>query len=132
MMSGAHALHGIVMLSCTEMSYIVLAVVMSCQIMHRGGILSCAEICSLRSYDVTREEAWGLLDPSVRDVAHDGVLCTHCNRSAPDRSKCCGPSGQAAWTVHQVQNHTLLDHSSSQPGGPSCWASLLARLLSPH
>jgi hypothetical protein len=42
--------------------------------------------------------------PSLRDVAHDGVLCTFSNRAAPGRGKWCGPSGQAAWTVHHVQN----------------------------
>ncbi len=25
--------------------------------------------------------------PSLRDVAHDGVLCTFSNKSAPDRGK---------------------------------------------
>jgi hypothetical protein len=51
--------------------------------------------------------------PSLRDVAHDGVLCTlsFINRSAPDRDKWPGQSGQAAWAVHHVQNHTLLGHS---------------------
>jgi hypothetical protein len=46
--------------------------------------------------------------PILRDVAHDGVLCTFRNRSAPDWGEWYGPSGQAAWTVHHVQNHTLL------------------------
>jgi hypothetical protein len=57
--------------------------------------------------------------PSLRDSAHDGVLCTFSNRTAPDRAKWCGPSGQAARTVHHVQNHTLLGHSppASQAGG---------------
>jgi hypothetical protein len=27
---------------------------------------------------------------------------------APDQAKLCGPSGQAAWTGHHVQNHSLL------------------------
>ncbi len=56
--------------------------------------------------------------PSLRDVAHDGVLCTFSNKSASDRDKWCGLSGQAAWTVHHVQNHTLLGHfpSASQAG----------------
>jgi hypothetical protein len=45
--------------------------------------------------------------PSLRYVAHDGVLFTFSNRSAPDRGKWRGPSGQAAWTV----GHTLLGHS---------------------
>jgi hypothetical protein len=49
---------------------------------------------------------------SLRDVAHDGVLCTFNNRLAPDRDKWCGPSGQAACTVLHVQNHTLLGHST--------------------
>ncbi len=49
--------------------------------------------------------------PSLRDVAHDGVLCTFSNSSATDRGKRRGPSRQAAWTVHHVQNHTLLGHS---------------------
>jgi hypothetical protein len=49
--------------------------------------------------------------PSLGDVAYGDVLCTFSNRSAPDRGKWCGPSGQAAWTVHHVQNHTLLSHS---------------------
>jgi hypothetical protein len=60
-------------------------------------------------------EGMGLLEyqamSSFRDVAHDGVTCTFSNRSAPDRDKWCCPSGKAAWTVHHVQNHTLLGHS---------------------
>ncbi len=66
---------------------------------------------------------------SLRDVDHDGVLCTFSNRLALysiDRGKWCGPSGQAAWTVHHVQNHTLLGHSppGSQAGrrvGPALY-----------
>jgi hypothetical protein len=50
--------------------------------------------------------------PSSRDVGHDGVLCTFSNRPTPDRGKWCGPSGQAAWTVHHVQNYTLLGLST--------------------
>jgi hypothetical protein len=49
--------------------------------------------------------------PSLRDVAHDGILSTFSNRLATGQDKWCGPSGQAAWTVHHVQNHTLLGHS---------------------
>ncbi len=65
------------------------------------------------------------------DVAHGGVLCTFRNRSAPGLNKWCGLSGQAAWTVHQVQNHTLLDYSppASQAGrrvGPALYS------LRPH
>jgi hypothetical protein len=64
----------------------------------------------------------GLLEyqaiPSLRDLAHDGVLCTFSKRSAPDQGKWCGPPGQAACTVHHVQNHTLLGHPhpASQAG----------------
>jgi hypothetical protein len=56
--------------------------------------------------------------PSLRVEAHNGVLCTLSNRSAPDQGMWCGPSGQAAWTVNYVQNHTLLGHSppASQAG----------------
>ncbi len=62
-----------------------------------------------------QKERRGLLEykfmPSFRDVAHDGVLCTFSNRSAPDRDKWCGPSGQAVLTADLVQNHTVLGHS---------------------
>jgi hypothetical protein len=34
---------------------------------------------------------------SLRDTAHDGVLCTFSNRSALELRKWFGPSGQAAW-----------------------------------
>jgi hypothetical protein len=50
--------------------------------------------------------------PSLRDVAHDGVLCTFINRSAPTRACDVVTSGQAAWTVNHVQNQT-------------CWVTLL-------
>jgi hypothetical protein len=69
-----------------------------------------------------QREGMGLLEyqamPSLRYVTHDGVLCTFSNRSAPNRGKWSGSSGQAAWTVHHVQNHTLLGHSppASQAG----------------
>ncbi len=57
----------------------------------------------------------GLLEyhamPSLRDVAHDGVLYKFSNRSAPDRDKWCSPSRQAAWTVH----HKITP----------CWVTLL-------
>ncbi len=46
--------------------------------------------------------------PYLCEVAHDGVLCTFSNRSAPDRKRWFDPSGQAAWTGHHVQNHTLV------------------------
>jgi hypothetical protein len=53
------------------------------------------------------------------------VFCVHF-LTALDRGKWCDLSGQAAWTAHHVQNHALLGGSSNQPGGPPCWASLLA------
>jgi hypothetical protein len=46
--------------------------------------------------------------PSLRDLAPDGVLRTFSNRSALDRGQWYGPSGQAAWTVHHVQNYNLV------------------------
>jgi hypothetical protein len=67
--------------------------------------------------------------PSLRYIAHDGVLCTvHAvsNGSAPDRGKWCGPSGQAAWTVHFKYKKTpCWVTSSSKPDGQPCWASPL-------
>jgi hypothetical protein len=47
--------------------------------------------------------------PSLRDVAHDGVLCTFSKRLTPDRGKL------AAGLL-----------SSSQPGGLPSWVSPLA------
>jgi len=65
---------------------------------------------------VNQREGMGLLEyqtmPSLRDVAHDRVLCTFSNRSAPDR----GASGVVR---HTTQSHNLLGLlSSSQPGWP--------------
>jgi hypothetical protein len=72
----------------------------------------------LRSLD--QREAMGLLEhqamPSFRDVAHDGVLCTF--SVSPGQ-------GQVMWSVHHVQSHPAGSLSSSQPGGPPCWASPL-------
>ncbi len=70
----------------------------------------------------------GLLEyqamPLLRDLAYDGVLCTFSNRSAPNRVKLRGLSGQATRTVLRRQNHTLPGPlSSRRPGGPPCWAS---------
>jgi hypothetical protein len=56
--------------------------------------------------------------PYLRDLAHDGFLCTFSKRSASDRGKWCGPLGQAAWAAGPL--------FSSQLGGPPCWASPLA------
>ncbi len=62
-----------------------------------------------------QREGMGLLDyqamPSLRNVAHGGVLCTFSNRSTSDRGKWCGRSGKAVLTVYHVQNHTLLGQS---------------------
>jgi hypothetical protein len=63
----------------------------------------------------------------LRDVAHDGVLCTFRNRSAPDR-------GQVVWSIRaggmdrpsRTRLHPSGSLSSSQPGGPPCWASPVA------
>jgi hypothetical protein len=69
-----------------------------------------------------QREGMGLLDyqamPSLPGIGHYGVLCTFSNGSAP----------QVAWTVHHVQNQTLLGHSapSSSAGrhaGPPLWPS---------
>jgi hypothetical protein len=55
-------------------------------------------------------------------VAMDSVVysvqCTFSNRSAPDRGKWCGPTGQAAWTIRHLLNTTLLVNSppGSQAG----------------
>jgi hypothetical protein len=49
--------------------------------------------------------------PSFRDVAHDDVCVhlvidqSHTGASVVVRSR------QAAWTIHHVQNHTLLGHT---------------------
>jgi hypothetical protein len=51
--------------------------------------------------------------PSLHDVAHDGFLCTFRNKSVLIRGKWFGPSGQAVWITHHVQNHT------------PCWVTLL-------
>jgi hypothetical protein len=72
---------------------------------------------------------------SRRDRANDGVLCTFINRLAPDWAKWCGSSGQAAW--HSVRPSRTNSHpagslSSSQPGGPPCWANPLAFDLIGH
>ncbi len=76
-------------------------------------------------------EGMGLLEyqamASLRDVAHDGVLCTISNRSAPDR-------GQVVWSVRaggmnppsRTKSHLSGWHSSIQPGGPPCCDSPLA------
>ncbi len=64
----------------------------------------------------------GLLEyqaiPSLRDLVHDGVLCTFSNRSAPDRASGVVRQAGATWTVRHVRNHTLLGHSpaASQAG----------------
>jgi hypothetical protein len=78
---------------------------------------------------IPREKAWVYYTEyqtmsSLRDVAHDDVLCTFGKRSWAilDRGKWCGPSGKAAWTAYHVQ-HSARSLSSSQQGGPPCWAS---------
>jgi hypothetical protein len=49
--------------------------------------------------------------PSLRDVAHNGVLCTFSNRSAaPDRGK------QVGWSV-RVGSMDRLSRTKSHPAG---------------
>ncbi len=62
------------------------------------------------------------------NIAHDGILYTCVNRSAPDRDKC-GPSGQVMDRPSRTKSHPAGSLSSSQPGGPPCWASPLANGL---
>jgi hypothetical protein len=65
---------------------------------------------------------------SLRDVAHDGVLLTVSNRSAPD---------QVVWSVKagekdrpsRTKSHPAGSPFSSQQDGPPCWASPLAFVL---
>ncbi len=65
---------------------------------------------------------------SLRDVAHDGVLCTFSNRSAPDRQVVWSITGQVAGIVHRVptKSHPAGSLSSIQPVGPPDRASSLA------
>ncbi len=62
--------------------------------------------------------AWVQAMPSLHDLALDCVLCTFNNISVQDWGKWGGLSGQATWTAHHVQDHTLLGHSppASQAG----------------
>jgi hypothetical protein len=76
--------------------------------------------------------------PSLRDVAHDRWLCTGtftmqqqlmpsaCSWAAPVRANSTVRKRQAVRPVRHIQNHTWWSLSSSQPGGPPCWASPLA------
>jgi hypothetical protein len=53
--------------------------------------------------------------PSLRDVAHDGALCTFSNRSAPElhgQVVWSVSAGTSEWIVRHEKNHTLLGHSS--------------------
>jgi hypothetical protein len=73
----------------------------------------------------------GLLENSVflLELVSYSRMCIFSNcRSAQDQGKWCGPLGQSAWTVRQIQNQTLLGHSppASQAGrrvGPALWLS---------
>ena len=74
----------------------------------------------------SQREGMGLLEyqamPSLRDVAHDGVVCTIRN------------TGQVARSVRvdgmdhpsRTKSHPAGSLSSRQSGGPSCWAIPLA------
>ncbi len=63
----------------------------------------------------------------LRDIAHDGVLCTFRNRSSPDRGKQGVVRQGRRRTVRKVQKtHPAMSLPSIQLGGPPCWASPLA------
>jgi hypothetical protein len=79
--------------------------------------------------------------PSLRDKAHDGVLCTFSTRTSAKaagfaRSSQLSSSrpGQAVRSVReggmdrpsQHKSHPAGSLSSSQPGGPPCWVISLA------
>ncbi len=71
----------------------------------------------------TPREGMALLEyqamPFLRGIAHDGVLCTFSTFR----------QGEVAWSVRQAawtKSHPAGSPSSSQPGGPPCWASPLA------
>jgi hypothetical protein len=89
--------------------------------------------CSLLLRMQTQREGLGLLKyqamPSLRDLAHDGVLCTFSNRSAPDRGSVRAGSIDCP---SRTKSHPAGSLSSSQPGGPPCWASPLAIGLKGH
>jgi hypothetical protein len=65
-------------------------------------------------YVYEQREGTGLLEyramPSLPDVAHDGVLSTFRKKISPR------PGQVHAWTVHHVQNHTLLGLGHSPLG----------------
>ncbi len=78
----------------------------------------------------------GLLEcramPSLRDMAHDGDLCTFSNRSAPDRGKCVRQGSRHGPSI-MYKITPCWSLSSSQPGGPPFRASPLAfGLISGH
>jgi hypothetical protein len=66
--------------------------------------------CTYRRHSCHQREGIALLEyqdmPSLRDLAHDGVLCTSSNRSALNRGMWCGQSWQAVWTAYYVQSYT--------------------------
>jgi hypothetical protein len=108
-----------------KISYIEDSSPSPCSLFHVRGTFS-------TTVKTNQREGMGPLEyqamPSLRVVAHEGVLYTFSNRSPPDRGKWCGPSRHAAWTIHGTYKITpLLGHlSSSQPGGPPCRVSSLA------
>jgi hypothetical protein len=72
----------------------------------------------------------GLLEyqalPSVRDVAHDGVLYTFSDRSALYRGKSWSAMAGGMDRPSRTKSHPAGSLSSSQPGGSPCWAGPLA------
>ncbi len=79
------------------------------------------------SYTSPNARGWGVVSTAVYITWH-GAQINFGDLTPYLTYGCSSPSGKAAWTVYQVQNHTLLGLSSpaSQPAGPPCLASPLA------
>ncbi len=80
----------------------------------------------------TQREGMGLLEYqamySLRDLAHDGVLCTFINTVDQAQTGANGVVRQDRWHGRPLctKSHPAGSLSSSQSGGPPCWASPLA------
>ncbi len=69
--------------------------------------------------------------PSLRDVAHDGVLSTFSKKISPRPGQVHGVVGQGRRHRPYITSKITTcwgagSLSSGQPGGPPCWASPLA------
>ncbi len=91
----------------------------------------------LPSVVISREKAWaffflgslpGHAFPAWRTLSYNGVLSTFSYRSATDRGNWCGPSGGMDRPSH-IKSNPAGSLSSSQTGGPPCWASPLAFII---